>query len=36
MLIPRDEFRQMVYSDINIAGKFICIITQNVKEKEDG
>jgi DNA-binding response OmpR family regulator len=35
MLIPRDEFMQMVYSDINIAGKFIRIITQNVKEKED-
>ena len=35
MLIPRDEFMQMVYSDINIAGKFIRIITQNVKEKEE-
>lgn len=35
MLIPRDEFLQMVYSDINIAGKFIRIITQNVKEKEE-
>lgn len=32
--IPRDEFLQMVYSDINIAAKFIQIITQNVKEKE--
>ena len=35
MLIPRDEFMQMVYSDINIAGNFIRIITQNVKEKEE-
>ena len=25
----------MVYSDINIAAKFIHIITQNVKEKEE-
>jgi DNA-binding response OmpR family regulator len=35
MLIPRDEFLQMIYSDINIATKFIHIITQNVKEKEE-
>jgi CRP-like cAMP-binding protein/FixJ family two-component response regulator len=35
MQIPRDEFLQMVYSDINIASKFIQIITQNVKEKEE-
>jgi CheY-like chemotaxis protein/CRP-like cAMP-binding protein len=32
--IPREEFLQMVYSDINIAAKFIRIITQNVKDKE--
>ena len=35
MLIPRDEFLQMIYSDINIANKFIRIVTQNVKEKEE-
>jgi CheY-like chemotaxis protein/CRP-like cAMP-binding protein len=34
MQIPRDDFLQMVYSDISIASKFIHIITQNVKEKE--
>lgn len=34
MQIPRDEFLQMVYSDISIASKFIRIVTQNVKEKE--
>ena len=33
--IPKDDFLQMVYSDINIAAKFIRIITQNVKEKEE-
>jgi DNA-binding response OmpR family regulator len=35
MQIPRDEFLQMIYSDINIAAKFVQIITQNVKEKEE-
>jgi CRP-like cAMP-binding protein/CheY-like chemotaxis protein len=35
MQIPRDEFLQMIYSDINIAAKFIQIVTQNVKEKEE-
>jgi DNA-binding response OmpR family regulator len=35
MPIPRDDFLQMIYSDINIAAKFIHIITHNVKEKED-
>ena len=35
MMIPKDDFLQMVYSDINIASKFIHIITQNVKEKEE-
>ncbi len=34
MQIPKEEFHQMVFSDINIAAKFIRIITQNVKEKE--
>ncbi len=35
MQIPKDDFLQMVYSDISIASKFIHIITQNVKEKEE-
>ncbi len=33
--ISKDDFLQMIYSDISIASKFIHIITQNVKEKED-
>lgn len=32
--IPRDDFQQVIYSDITVASKFIKIITQNVKEKE--
>jgi CRP-like cAMP-binding protein/CheY-like chemotaxis protein len=35
MQIPKEDFLQMIYSDINIATKFIHIITQNVKEKEE-
>ena len=35
MMIPKDDFVQMVYSDISIASKFIHIITQNVREKEE-
>ena len=35
MQIPKDDFLQMIYSDITIATKFIRIITQNVKEKEE-
>lgn len=35
MQIPKDDFLEMIYSDINIASKFIRIITQNVKEKEE-
>ena len=35
MQIPREEFMGMIYNDINIANKFIQIITQNVKEKEE-
>lgn len=35
MQIPRDEFLQMIYSDINIAAKFIRIVTHNMKEKEE-
>ena len=35
MQIPREDFLQMINSDMNIATKFIRIITQNVKEKEE-
>jgi len=35
MQIPKDDFMKMLYSDINIASKFIHIITHNVKEKEE-
>ena len=35
MQIPKDDFLQMIYGDINVATKFIRIITQNVKEKEE-
>jgi CRP-like cAMP-binding protein/ActR/RegA family two-component response regulator len=35
MQIPKDDFLQMIYGDISIAAKFIRIITENVKEKED-
>lgn len=35
MQIPKEDFLQMIYSDISIAGKFIRLITQNVKEKEE-
>ncbi len=35
MQIPKEDFLQMIYSDITIAAKFIRIITQNVKEKEE-
>lgn len=35
MQIPREDFLQMIYSDINIANKFIHIVTQNMKEKEE-
>jgi CRP-like cAMP-binding protein len=33
-IIPREEFVQLVYNDINIATKFIKLITHNMKEKE--
>jgi len=33
--IPKDDFLQMIYGDINIAAKFIRLITLNVKEKEE-
>jgi CheY-like chemotaxis protein/CRP-like cAMP-binding protein len=35
MQIPKEDFLQMIYGDINIAAKFIRILTQNVKEKEE-
>jgi CRP-like cAMP-binding protein len=35
MQIPRDEFLAMLHSDISIAAKFIRIVTQNVKDKEE-
>jgi CheY-like chemotaxis protein len=33
--IPRDEFMKMIYGNMDVAIKFIRIITQNVKEKEE-
>ncbi|HET9823686.1 MAG TPA: response regulator [Chitinophagaceae bacterium] len=33
--IPKDDFNSLIYGDISVATKFIKIITQNVKEKED-
>lgn len=35
LLIPREDFIQMIYTDPSVASKFIKLITQNVKEKED-
>ena len=35
MQIPREDFHHMVFGDLNIAAKFIKIITKNVKEKEE-
>lgn len=35
MQIPKEDFLQMIYKDINVAAKFIRIITQNIKEKEE-
>jgi CRP-like cAMP-binding protein/CheY-like chemotaxis protein len=35
MLIPKDDFLQMINTDINLAAKFIRIVTQNVKVKEE-
>lgn len=34
-MIPKDDFLEAVFNDINMAGKFIRIITGNVREKED-
>lgn len=33
--IPREEFQEMLDKDITVSAKFIRIITQNVKEKEE-
>jgi len=33
--VPREEFQEMIHADITIATKFIRIITQNVREKEE-
>jgi len=35
VMIPKDEFIKLVYNDLTIASKFIKLVTQNVKEKED-
>jgi CheY-like chemotaxis protein/CRP-like cAMP-binding protein len=35
IMIPKDEFSKLVYNDLTIASKFIKLVTQNVKEKED-
>lgn len=33
--IPKEDFLQMIYNDMSIAAKFIRLMTQNVKEKEE-
>jgi DNA-binding response OmpR family regulator len=33
--ISREDFLQLIYTDINVAAQFIRIISQNVKEKEE-
>ncbi|HTN06993.1 response regulator [Agriterribacter sp.] len=33
--LPREDFQKMIYNDISVAAKFIHLITQNVKEKEE-
>ncbi len=35
MQVPREDFLQMMYGNMEVAAKFIRIITQNVKEKEE-
>ncbi|HVG13577.1 MAG TPA: response regulator [Chitinophagaceae bacterium] len=35
MQIPKEEFYQVLYNDLGIAAKFIRIMTENVKEKEE-
>lgn len=33
--LPKEDFLQMIYADINVAARFIHIITRNVREKEE-
>ena len=33
--VPKEDFLQMIFSDMNIAAKFIHLMSQNVKEKEN-
>ncbi|HRO46288.1 response regulator [Agriterribacter sp.] len=33
--LPREDFQKMIYNDLSVAAKFIHLITQNVKEKEE-
>jgi CheY-like chemotaxis protein/CRP-like cAMP-binding protein len=35
MQVPKEDFLQMIYGNMDVAAKFIRIITQNVKEKEE-
>lgn len=35
MQIPKDDFLQMIYGNMDVAAKFIRIMTNNVKEKEE-
>jgi CRP-like cAMP-binding protein/ActR/RegA family two-component response regulator len=35
VLIPREDFLEAIFNDLNIAGKFIKLITQNVKAQEE-
>ncbi|MBC7873256.1 MAG: response regulator [Ferruginibacter sp.] len=35
MEIPKEDFLQMIYGNMDVAAKFIRIITKNVKEKEE-
>jgi DNA-binding response OmpR family regulator len=35
MQVPKEDFMQMIYGNMDVAAKFIRIITQNVKEKEE-
>jgi CRP-like cAMP-binding protein len=35
MQIPKEDFLKMIYGNITVASKFIHIITQNVKQKEE-
>ena len=33
--LPKEDFLEMIYADISVANRFIHIITQNVKDKEE-